>query len=203
MKLRGAAANEDRIEGGSMNKIKVLAILIILIAVPFTLKSQESTISPEQAVNIIKLKGELVNGRYENYLSNRYGQFVSHAALQLLEEEQLHVIGDKISLGALMFPNRVQELIDKLFPAAYIELDHDSKDQLVGLFINANGSNTSYYFKDPQIQDLVQMAFIKLLLNDGISLEKVVTDFFENNPLHSSHPYITGELENVLNTKSR
>ena len=186
-----------------MYKIKVIAILIILIAIPFTLKSQESTISREQAANIIKLKEELLNGKYENYLNDKYSQFVSNAALQLLEEEQLYVIGNKISLGAVMFPNRIQDLIDRLLPAAYIELDHDAKDQLVGLFINANGRDTSYYFKDPKVQDLVQIAYIKLLLNDGISLEKVVTDFFKNNPLHATHPYITGELEKVLNTNSR
>ena len=183
--------------------MKILSFLSFLLVIPVFVNAETSKISKLDFENIITLKQELSEGIYENYIANKYGEFVSYVSLKLLEEEQLHVIGNGISKGIKLYKlsGKKKTFVYKALNAAYIELDMESKHQLIPLFLNKKSSQTSYYFDDPEIQNLTFQIYLALLKNDSITLERVEKDFFDINPTFITYPYLTGALKVYMNSK--
>ena len=181
--------------------MRFLTILFLLIYFPVASASEENTITPNQAKNILYLKQELFEGKLDNYDNNTFGQFVSDAALKLLAEEQLHTIASGISRGVKLFPKRREEFVKIFLFAAYKELDKESKYELVGLFLGEKDNDLSYYFDDLEVQDLAMQAYLTFLENDGIFVDQVVSDYYKYTRLLDTHPYLTGEIAQHINSQ--
>ena len=83
--------------------MKILHFLVLAVFLPVVANTGENKISNLEFERIITLKQEFSEGIYENYFDKKYGEFVSDASIQLVMEEQLHVIADGISLGLKLY----------------------------------------------------------------------------------------------------
>ena len=184
--------------------MKILHFLVLAVFLPVVANTGENKISNLEFERIITLKQEFSEGIYENYFDKKYGEFVSDASIQLVMEEQLHVIADGISLGLKLYDltdNKKQKFVSTTLYSAYKELDSETKYELVPLFLNEKNRETSYYFDDPTIQALALGIYMSFLNRDGITVETVEQDFLEYTPLFNKYPYLTGELDDYLSKK--
>ena len=184
--------------------MKILHFLVLAVFLPVVTNAGENKISNLEFEHIITLKQEFSEGIYENYFNKKYGEFISDASIQLVMEEQLHVIADGISLGLKLYDltdNEKRKFVRTTLYSVYKELDSDTKYELVPLFLNEKNRESSYYFDDPTIQILALEIYMSFLNSDGITVETAEQDFLEYTPLFNKHPYLTGELDEYLSKK--
>ena len=163
---------------------------------PFTKKSKAHEIDFEKVLILYK---ELHTGNYSNYLSRKYGDLISDAAMQAIQENQLNKIANRINLAAkleleLGNHKKVLELIMDELSGAYNELDADAKYELVPLFLNVKDQNTSYYFHDTDVQTWTRNTYDVLLKKDGLTFDTVESEYYKYTPLAEKYPYVFGDL---------
>jgi len=132
---------------------------------------------------------ELKRANYGVILSGKYNDITCDAALRIVKEEQITIISDifrrAVSLyGVSGSPSRV--VIDKLINDPYIELDLESKHELVPLFYpnETDTISSSMFSNRDNIRDEAYEIFLEKLDRDKLNIDDVMREYKENNPLY-------------------
>ena len=159
--------------------------------------SKSTKLDLDQIFVLIK---EMKTDNFSNAISDKYGKTTTEAAMQVIKEEQLHIISNIIHVGAkleieLGNHKQVLELIMDKLSDAYVELDSDSKYVFVPLFLNKEDENTSYYFFDSEVQKWAQNSYEVLLKKDKLTFEDMKEEYYACTPLAKEYPYMFGEIQ--------